>query len=305
MRILNSDSKRKDGGRNVLSAEIGARIAKSMVFWGLAAILASSAYTGIVKIEQGVGGSKESPVNAMAEDAEGSINAAAEDAEGSINAAAEDAEDPINAAAKEGQKPANVAANGVEEAVDMGEPKRVAITFDDGPHRVYTKELLDGLAERNVHATFFVVGKNIVGNEELIERMDQEGHLIGNHTYDHVKICDMSGEDACEQVEKTSALVREITGHDTEFVRPPFGAWNKSMECSFVMIPVLWNVDPLDWTTKNTDLVVQRVLDDVENGDIILLHDFYESSVEAALQIIDKLLEQGYEFVTVDELILE
>ncbi len=191
------------------------------------------------------------------------------------------------------------------DAPDDGGPKLAALTFDDGPHPVYTAKLLDGLKERGVHATFFVIGKNIPGNEDLIRRMDEEGHLIGNHTYNHVRICDMSGDAACEEVERTSALVREITGKNTEFVRPPFGAWNRQMECSFVMIPVLWDVDPLDWTTKNTELVVQRVLGEAESGDIILLHDCYDSSVEAAFRIADEMLAQGYEFVTADRLILE
>lgn len=188
---------------------------------------------------------------------------------------------------------------------EEGVRRQVALTFDDGPHPIYTAKLLDGLAERGVCATFFVVGKNIPGNEEVIARMAAEGHLIGNHTYDHVKIAGMDNDDACAQVEKTSTLVREITGKDTEFVRPPFGSWDKTLECPFQMIPVLWDVDPLDWTTKNTELVVQRVLDDVEAGDIILLHDFYESSVDAALEVADQLVARGYEFVTVDELILE
>lgn len=239
-------SNKKEKGRwKSLSAEIGARIGKSLFFWGMAAILAFSAYTDLAKLGK-----------------------------------------PVTAPAAE-------------------EEKRVALTFDDGPHPVYTKALLDGLAQRNVHATFFVIGKNIEGREELITRMQKEGHLIGNHTYDHVRICDLSGEAACEQIEKTSALIREITGEDTEFVRPPFGEWNKSMECSFRMIPVLWDVDPLDWTTKNVSLVEQRILDTVKDGDIILLHDCYESSVEAALDIVDRLQAQGYKFVTVEELILE
>ncbi len=182
--------------------------------------------------------------------------------------------------------------------------KTAALTFDDGPHPVYTKKLLDGLLERNVKATFFVIGENIPGNEDLIRRMEDEGHLIGNHTYNHVKICDMAKEDACYQVEQTSALVREITGHDTEFVRPPFGAWNPELECSFVMLPVLWDVDPLDWTTSNTPLVVQRIEENTKDQDIILLHDVYESSVDAALQIVDILKKEGFEFVTVDKLIL-
>ena len=182
---------------------------------------------------------------------------------------------------------------------------KIALTFDDGPHPVYTLELLDGLKERNVKATFFVVGKNIEGHEDIIERMDEEGHLIGNHTYDHVKITGIPPEQACAQLTKTSDLIEEITGKKTEFIRPPFGAWDKTLDCGFAMFPVLWSIDPLDWTTKNANTVVQRVLDKAEENSIILLHDYYSSSVEAALRIVDALQEQGYDFVTVDKLILE
>lgn len=182
---------------------------------------------------------------------------------------------------------------------------KVALTFDDGPHPVYTPELLDGLKERGVCATFFVVGENIPGNEEILRRMDAEGHLIGNHTYNHVKLSDLDSARACAEVEKTNALICEVTGKEPEFIRPPFGEWKKAMECSFEMIPVLWDVDPLDWTTKNTALVVERVLKDTKPGNIILLHDYYQSSVDAALEIVDALTERGYKFVTVDELILE
>ena len=182
---------------------------------------------------------------------------------------------------------------------------KVALTFDNGPHPVYTPQLLDGLNERGVHATFFVVGKNILGNEALLKRMETEGHLIGNHTYSHVKLSELDIARACAEVEKTNALICEVTGKEPEFIRPPFGEWKKAMECSFEMIPVLWDVDPLDWTTKNTALVVERVLKDTKPGDIILLHDYYQSSVDAALGIVDALTERGYKFVTVDELILE
>ena len=182
---------------------------------------------------------------------------------------------------------------------------KVALTFDDGPHPVYTPELLDGLKERGVCATFFVVGENIPGNEEILRRMDAEGHLIGNHTYNHVKLSDLDSARACAEVEKTNVLIQEATGKEPEFIRPPFGEWKKTMECSLEMIPVLWDVDPLDWTTKNTALVVERVLKDTKPGDIILLHDYYQSSVDAALEIVDALMERGYKFVTVDELILE
>ena len=182
---------------------------------------------------------------------------------------------------------------------------KVALTFDDGPHPVYTPQLLDGLKERGVRATFFVVGENIPGNEEILKRMDAEGHLIGNHTYSHVKLSELDTARACAEVEKTNALICEVTGKEPEFIRPPFGEWKKTMECSLEMIPVLWDVDPLDWTTKNTALVVERVLKDTKPGDIILLHDYYQSSDDAALEIVDALMERGYKFVTVDELILE
>ena len=193
----------------------------------------------------------------------------------------------------------------ISQAVTEDVKPRIALTFDDGPHPVYTPKLLDGLKERNVKATFFVVGKNIEGREDIIKRMDEEGHLIGNHTYDHVKITGLPEEEACAQITKTSELVKEITGKNTELVRPPFGAWDKKLECGFEMFPVLWSIDPLDWTTKNVDAVVQKVLSRAEENSIILLHDYYDSSVEAALKIVDALLERGFEFVTVDELVLE
>lgn len=182
---------------------------------------------------------------------------------------------------------------------------RVALTFDDGPHSVYTKILLEGLKERGVKATFFLVGKNIPGNEELVRQMKEDGHLIGNHTYDHVKIKGMKAEEACSQLVRTSELVKSITGEDTEYVRPPFGEWDTSLECGIAMFPVLWNIDPLDWTTENTDQVVRKVVSGAGEDDIILLHDIFDSSVKAALRIVDELQAKGYEFVTVDKLILE
>lgn len=282
--------------------KIGARILWTLLFWGTASVLASSSYLGLVKIG---GLLRRGPVQETSADVGAGENAGS--VTGAITAGPESATGAITTGPGSAAGEIEGNAGGAEEFRETATAaaKYVALTFDDGPHRIYTPKLLDGLAQRHVHATFFVIGKNIPGNEALIERMYQEGHVIGNHTYDHVKICDLSGPEACEELEKTSALIRGITGEDTEFVRPPFGAWNKEMECSFTMLPVLWNVDPLDWTTKNTAQVVQRVLDDVESGDIILLHDCYDSSVEAALQIVDELQKQGYEFLTVDDMILE
>lgn len=191
----------------------------------------------------------------------------------------------------------------VQAAEDV-KPK-IALTFDDGPHPVYTPKLLDGLRERDVKASFFVIGKNMVGNEEIIEQMDEDGHLIGNHTYDHVRITTLDEVSACAQMTRTNEKVKAITGKETEYIRPPFGAWNPDLECGITMFPVMWTIDPLDWTTKNVDQVVNKVVKEAEENDIILLHDYYDSSVDAALRIIDLLQARGFEFVTVDELILE
>lgn len=182
---------------------------------------------------------------------------------------------------------------------------QIALTFDDGPHPVYTEQILDGLKERGVKATFFVLGRNIEGNESVLERMHAEGHLIGNHTYNHIKLDSMEQDQAVEEIEKTSSKVEEITGEGTEFIRPPFGIWSSSLEYEVTMLPVLWNIDTLDWTTKNVPVTVGKVMDQADDQGIILFHDYYASSVESALRAVDLLLEQGYEFVTVDELILE
>lgn len=185
------------------------------------------------------------------------------------------------------------------------EASRIALTFDDGPNSIYTEKLLDGLLKRGVKASFFLMGKNISGNEELVKRMHEEGHLIGNHTFDHVQLTKVSEAEACSQILKTSNAIYEITGEYTTFVRPPFGSWRENLDCVVTMIPVLWTVDPVDWNTTDVDLIVRRVEKVAEDEDIILLHDNYDSSVEAALRIVDDLTKQGFEFVTVDELILE
>jgi len=185
------------------------------------------------------------------------------------------------------------------------ETKKIALTFDDGPHKIYTEQLLDGLAERDVKATFFLLGSNIEGKEDIIKRMSDEGHLIGNHTYYHVDITKLEQEEACKEIQDTSERITEITGQPVEYVRPPFGNWDKELECEVCMIPIFWSVDTLDWTTGNADEIVRKVVTNVEENDIILMHDSYKSTVQAALRIIDLLEAEGYEFVTADELILE
>ncbi len=183
--------------------------------------------------------------------------------------------------------------------------KKVALTFDDGPHPRYTERLLEGLRERDVRVTFFVLGQSAEQYPELIREMAEDGHLIGNHTYSHIQLTPGNAGQFEEELQKTDAVIYEITGQHTEFVRPPYGEWDKKYEKSLNMIQVLWNVDPLDWCCSDAGTVISRVLEKTEGDSIILLHDVYSSSVDAALVIVDELKKRGYEFVTVDELILD
>lgn len=181
----------------------------------------------------------------------------------------------------------------------------IALTFDDGPHEIYTPRLLDGLKERGVRASFFLVGQNIDGNEDIVLRMQKEGHLIGNHSQSHVQLTAESMKAACEQIEGTNQKIEAVTGMAPEYIRPPYGSWSDELESMAPMTVALWNLDPLDWKLQDRDAIVRHVLAHVENGSIILLHDIYGTSVDAALEIVDTLSQKGYEFVTIDELLVE
>lgn len=184
------------------------------------------------------------------------------------------------------------------------EAPKIALTFDDGPSAAWTPTLLDGLKERGVKATFFLIGENADKNPEIVKRMAEEGHLIGNHTYHHVELTKVSENEARLELADTSAVIVRITGKEPEYMRPPFGAWQRKLEQEIQMLPVLWTIDPLDWTTENQDEIVNKVVTEAEENDIILLHDCYKSSIEAGLRIVDILQEEGFMFVTVDELLL-
>lgn len=183
--------------------------------------------------------------------------------------------------------------------------RRVALTFDDGPHPLYTEPLLDGLKERGVRATFFVTGENAALHPDIIKRMHDEGHLIGNHTYTHIELTKTNREKFKRELVKTNEVLQEITGEEVLYVRPPYGAWDKKLESELNMFPILWSVDPLDWCTADASCITQTVLKKVGENDIILMHDYYKTSVEAALAIVDELQRQGYEFVTVDKILFD
>lgn len=201
---------------------------------------------------------------------------------------------------KQGQK----AEESVTDRSDNTDPPRAALTFDDGPHATYTPLLLDGLRQRGIHATFFLMGKNIEGKEEIVKQMQKDGHLIGNHTYDHVQLDKLPGDQACQQILKTNNEIYEITGEYPLYLRPPYGAWPKNLELCVTMLPVFWDVDTLDWKSKNVQSVESIVKREVKDGSIILMHDSFPTSVEAALAIADMLTEEGYDLVTADELLV-
>lgn len=185
------------------------------------------------------------------------------------------------------------------------EKKRIALTFDDGPHPIYTPQMLELLKEEQVPATFFLLGENVELYGDVVKEIAKEGHLIGNHTYHHVQVTTLSLDEACKEIQETSDLIEELTGTGTEYVRPPFGTWNEELEERLNMIPVMWSIDTKDWTTQNVDWIVRETVKHAEDHDIILMHDSYQSTVEAVKRVIEQLEAEGFEFVTVDEIIMD
>jgi peptidoglycan/xylan/chitin deacetylase (PgdA/CDA1 family) len=185
------------------------------------------------------------------------------------------------------------------------EEKYIALTFDDGPHPSYTEQLLDGLKERGVHVSFFVTGEHAELHPDIIRRMQEEGHLIGNHTYSHSQLTSKNHEKFRQELIDTNAVITEITGEEVQYVRPPYGSWDKSFEVELNMFPVLWTIDPRDWCSTNVAAITENVVNSAGENDIILMHDYYESSVTAALKIVDELQSRGYTFVTVDEILFD
>ncbi len=211
---------------------------------------------------------------------------------------------PAVAAVKTGEEE-SLAAENTDQSKQEDAGKRIALTFDDGPHPRYTVKLLDGLKERGVKATFFVTGANVAKYPDIVERMYEEGHLIGNHTFHHVQLTAANGEQFREEIVSTNEAIREVTGEDTEYIRPPYGSWNKRYEEELNMFPVLWSIDPRDWCSDDKDCIVRNTISRVKEGDIILMHDQYPASIAAALEIVDRLQKEGYVFVTVEEILLD
>ena len=181
--------------------------------------------------------------------------------------------------------------------------KYVALTFDDGPSGRYTQRLLEGLKARDVKATFLLCGYRMEQFPDLTERIPAEGHEVGFHGYSHDNMSTMSRRKIAEELEKSGLLLPK--GCSPVFLRPPGGAVSDGVRqvAEVRLLGILkWSVDPRDWDVHDAQLVIDRVLKTVKDGDVILLHDMSDSSVTAALEIVDTLQKQGYHFVTVSQL---
>ena len=180
----------------------------------------------------------------------------------------------------------------------------VALTFDDGPSGRYTRRLLDGLWEREVKATFLLCGYRIKDYPDITQRIYDEGHEIGYHGYTHKNMKEMSRRTVASEIMDTQALLPD--GCQPVFLRPPGGCCSDAVRqvAEARQLAILnWSVDPRDWATSDTAAVERAVLKNVKDGDIVLLHDMTVSSVQAALDIVDVLKGQGYEIVTVSQLV--
>ena len=167
--------------------------------------------------------------------------------------------------------------------------KYIALTFDDGPRKGTTDRLLDGLRERGASATFFLVGEEAAANPELVKRMKAEGHQIGNHTWSHVRLEDAPQETIQQEIKKTEALLTEDLGSGEYWLRPPYFLISPGTEKEIKTPMVKWSVDPRDWESRDTAKVVQAVLKDAKPNSIVLLHDIYPTSVDAALKMREEL----------------
>ena len=181
--------------------------------------------------------------------------------------------------------------------------KVVALTFDDGPDGNTTPQALDILAKYKIKATFFVQGKNIAGNEAILKRMQSEGHEVGNHSWSHPILTKLSLEDAKKQITDTEDAIKSVLGKSTKLMRPPYGAISDDIRNSLDLSFIMWDVDSLDWKSKNEAAILTEIQHQTSDGAIILMHDIHQPSVNSLPKVIEYLQGQGYSFVTVSELL--
>lgn len=180
--------------------------------------------------------------------------------------------------------------------------KLISITFDDGPHPTLTPKLLGILQKENVPATFYLLGSRVRQYPQVVRSIMEQGHQIGSHTTNHKALTKLSAQQRDKEIQDTISLITRLTGSPPSTMRPPYGAYDDNVIAASHQPLVLWSVDPEDWKDKDAKTVYNRVVKNVKDGDIILLHDIHATSVAAAEKIIKKLKQDGYTFVTVDQL---
>lgn len=187
---------------------------------------------------------------------------------------------------------------------------KIALTFDDGPHPVYTPLILDILASYDVKATFFMIGENVQRYPELVAEIQWAGHEIGNHTYLHANLKESTPQKIREEILEAENVLWQIGEQKTKILRPPGGLYDEDVCQAARALDydiILWTIDTLDWAHTPSAEIARKVLTNVRSGDIILCHDFVggapSPTPEALRQFIPELLQRGYEFVTVSDLI--
>jgi len=186
---------------------------------------------------------------------------------------------------------------------DLADKKLIALTFDDGPHQTLTPKLLDILAEHEVPATFFVIGSLVEYYPELVSRAFQEGHQIGNHTYNHKNLSNLSVEEIRKEISETADLIESATGSKPNILRPPYGSYNDEVLTHADAAVIMWSLDTEDWKHRDSDLVYDAVVNQAQDGDIVLFHDIHETTIATIEAIILQLKDEGYTFVTIQQLI--
>lgn len=185
--------------------------------------------------------------------------------------------------------------------IDPSKPM-IALTFDDGPYAPVGNRIMDTLEKHNGRATFFVVGNRVPNYKTEINRMQQNGHEIANHTYDHKYLNKLGAAEIRRQIEKCNEIVASVTGVPPKLVRLPGGLKNSTVLANVHYPMLMWNIDTLDWKTRNAQKTVDAVLGKVQDGDIVLMHELYLSTADAIDTIVPALTEQGYQLVTVSEM---
>ena len=190
--------------------------------------------------------------------------------------------------------------DGEKNKVNPAKPM-IAITFDDGPSK-FTMQLLEQLEAYDSRATFFMVGTNVPKYPETVKKMKEIGCELGNHTTHHARLTTLDVVGIQYEVNTTNQAIQSVVGETATLMRPPYGAVNEVVQSVVGMPLAMWSVDTLDWELKDTEAVEKYILNMAKDGEIILLHDIHETTVQAVLQVIPELVNRGYQLVTVSEM---